>query len=248
MIKLEWPRSSLTWSRGTQARTNLSRSPSGVPRRRRGLPRRCDRGPRLPAPLAPPRPAAARTEAGAAPQAGYNSIVQFLQSALANFLGSLFAGAILSALLYYFVTRRIEVLKPAAEHKAEQQVMLGMLAKELEECAQMCAALREARGEPAFSPELPRHAWDAARESGLCRFLPLMAISAVFDAYWQVTRFNRVVVRLEDAGVAGWTGGESGVGAEAFYRNLLAKLPEAAGKVGAACLKAQNLVKAEIKS
>ncbi len=128
--------------------------------------------------------------------------MEFLGAILANFLGSLLAGALLSLVLFYFVTRRLEILRPAAERKTELQVMLGMLARELEECAQMCVDLQQVKGEPPFSPELPRHAWDAARESGLFRFLPLPAVSAVFDAYWQVTRFNRVVVRLEDAGCA----------------------------------------------
>ena len=176
--------------------------------------------------------------------------MDFLSATLANFLGSLAAGSLIAWVVYRWVTRRMEILLPAEQRRAEVRATLSAIDEELAACAAGSEGQQETdqvAGECRFE-QLPTHAWDAARESSLFRLLPVGVTSALFDAYRTIGTFNKRVDQAEDAFAAYSTTPHAVQGQRAleFHRALCGDLTLRAPEVRSACRVAREKIATEL--
>src|ERR1039458_137218 len=105
---------------------------------------------------------------------------EFASSLLANFLGSLFAGVLLALAIYYFVTRRLEIIRPRQERIKEQIQVCSLLIRELQACKEFVDdQLTVKRGQE----RLQMDTWDALKGSQAVRFLPLECLEPMLKVY-----------------------------------------------------------------
>lgn len=62
---------------------------------------------------------------------GFLMTQDFWEAVASSFLGGVLAGITIAVGVYLFVTRRLQVLKPVAERRAEQRVICSVISREL---------------------------------------------------------------------------------------------------------------------
>jgi hypothetical protein len=132
----------------------------------------------------------------------------FIYSLLANFFGSLLAGAVLAGIGYFFFTRRYQIIQPRQERVKEEILVCSLLVEELERGKEF--ADRRLSGSQTFE-RLQMHAWDALKGSQAMRFLPIGCLEPMLKAYADLYVLEYMFLKVEDAQMRDFESGNSGV-------------------------------------
>ncbi len=134
---------------------------------------------------------------------------EFVSSALANFLGSLFAGALLAWVGFLLITRKYQITQPRREKIKEEILVCSLLIDELQEGKEFVDSYLS--GGPRSKERLQMHAWDALKGSQAVRFLPIDCLEPMLKAYGDLYALEYLFLKLEDAQLRDWETGNSGV-------------------------------------
>jgi len=172
-----------------------------------------------------------------------------LNALLANFLGSLLAGLLLAGILYWLVTRPLEILRPAKERRFERATIVRMVREELSNCLNIDTIHQDPKNEQAMLSRFPTSAWDAACRSASFPLSPTVT-AAVFRTYEAIEAFNKLADRIEALEVPAWSSGspDGRSGAEILRRNLLSQVRMVSGAAAQECRSATEILRAELAS
>jgi hypothetical protein len=168
----------------------------------------------------------------------------FWLSVLANFLGSLVAGAVLASIAYLLITRELEIIRPREERIAEQLMVCDLLIGELEKGQRF--AQKYLIGGPHVE-RLEMHAWDALKGSQPLRFLPISCVRPVLKAYSDLYVLEHFFLSLEDAQMKEWTSGEATArsGAALLGKNISKGVALRLDRAQISCAEAATALRAE---
>ena len=163
------------------------------------------------------------------------------ESALPSFLGSLVAGVLITAGVYYLVTRKLEIIRPLRERRLEQAVVCRLLSRELDQFRYSVGLFRDG----LFETRIQTHAWEALKASQAVRFLPIHCLEPMLNAYSGIYTVNQWLERADMAEALSWT--VSGSGAGALMKKLRENALKLAQETDKDCKKAVEALQSEVK-
>jgi hypothetical protein len=129
----------------------------------------------------------------------------FISATLANLIGSLLAGGLLAWGVFFFVTQKLEIVKPREERIREQLMVCDLLIGELNAGKEFASAYI------AHTPtkeRLQMHAWEAVKGSQAIRFLSVNCVQPILKAYADLYELEALFLAVEQAQMREWTTGD----------------------------------------